>query len=140
MKKILSTLIFLLSIFSLQGQSYYNMYKDMQVNQIESLLEMKENDELIEMNNSLISFMIEEIENAIKNNYIDFERGINEITFLRQSQRHWINYYQSFAAYVGSAYGGGSMRFSSQRYIEKRRYILRNIELIQEHTRWKMDQ
>ena len=140
MKKTLPIIIFLLSIFSLHGQSYYNMYKDMRVNQIESLLEMKENDELIDMNNSLISFMIEEIENAIKNKYIDLERGINEITFLRQSQRHWIDYYQSFAAYVGSAYGGGTMSSSSQRYIVKRRYILRNIELIQEHTRWKMDQ
>ena len=140
MKKILPTIIFLLSIFSLQGLSYYNMYKDLRVNQIESLLENKENDELIDMNNSLISFMIEEIENAIKNNYIDLERGINEITFLRQSQRHWIDYYQSFAAYVGSAYGGGTMSSLSQRGIEKERYIIRNIELIQNHTSWKSNQ
>ncbi len=105
---------------------------------IKGALNVEQNEYLFEMNNSLISFMIEEIENAIKNNYIDLERGINEITFLRQSQRHWINYYQSFAAYVNGA--GGGVGIAKQKYEVKKHFILRNIELIESHKIWKMDQ
>tara|TARA_B100001175_G_scaffold317658_1_gene335527 strand:+ start:2804 stop:3229 length:426 start_codon:yes stop_codon:yes gene_type:complete len=141
MYKFSPIIIILLISFNLQSQNdYFDRYNNMETIDIKEALNVEQNEYLIEMNNSLIDFMIEEIKNAIKNNYIDFERGINELTFLWQSQRNWKNYMESFTGYVGSAYLNGSMRPVVQKYEVKKHYILRNIELIETHKRWKMDQ
>ena len=97
MYKFSPIIIILLISFNLQSQNdYFDRYNNMETIDIKEALNVEQNEYLIEMNNSLIDFMIEEIKNAIKNNYIDFERGINELTFLWQSQRNWKNYMESF--------------------------------------------
>jgi hypothetical protein len=51
--------------------------------------------------------MVNEIREIMNANLINFERGINEITYLKKSQYSWLEYLKNFSKYITSSYKGG---------------------------------
>lgn len=140
MKKLLTFLALFYVINSSYGQIDVGKYMSMEPSLIELDFEMKKLDDLININESLLEFMVKEIEESISSNRIDISVGINEISYLKQSQVYWENYIRNFTSYIASSYTGGSILNSIYENEFKKRYTKRNLEMIENHKRWVMDQ
>ena len=136
------TISFILFFFSFLvcSQSSFNFYINLNEEETFNVLEKLDLEPLIELNENMIVFMVNEIRESMNANLINFERGINEITYLKQSQYSWLEYLKNFSKYITSSYKGGSIVSAVNKITYKKFYLERNLELIENHKRWKMDQ
>jgi len=138
-KYTISLILFFFS-FSVYSQSSFNFYINLNEEETFNVLEKLDLEPLIELNENMIVFMVNEIRESMNANLINFERGINEITYLNQSQYSWLEYLKNFSKYISSSYKGGSIVSTVNKITYKKFYLERNLELIENHKRWKMDQ
>ena len=140
MKKLLTLLALFYLITNSYSQMEVNKYMGMDLGLIKLDLEMKNTEDLITISELLLDFMVQEIEESINSNSIDISVGVNEISYLKQSQVFWKNYIENFTSYIASSYLGGSIINTIWENELKNHYMRRNLELIENHKRWKMDQ
>ena len=140
MKKFFTLLALFYVITYSYSQIEVNKYMSMELGLIKLDLEMKNNEDLITISELLLDFMTQEIEESINSNRIDIGLGIKEISYLKQSQVFWKNYIENFTSYIVSSYLGGSIINTIWENELKNHYMRRNLELIENHKRWRMDQ